>query len=203
MFVVADREPACYEEKEDFDKAKRHHRRCEEMVDTVRRWSRVLRHEITEYEARVGQLVGWLEAEHPKAVGVLDRMLTSLEAYLTLQPYGGDVTSVTGETTEQPGSAARSGDAPAPPSVAVGERPGSKSATTPDGKPDGTSDATAEPRADAGPDVTDGARSEVGAEAAAAAAMAAASGAAADASATSPATAEADAIEHKSADGQA
>jgi len=75
----------CHEEKEALDAAKRRLRRAEEQLEAVRHWRNKLQHEVAEYRARVGQLGGWLESDHPKAVAALERMHASLLAYVEMQ----------------------------------------------------------------------------------------------------------------------
>jgi hypothetical protein len=114
MMVDADgRPPACREEQLALEKAKRALRHAEEKVEIVKRWVRALRHEITEYEAREGQLTGWLEGEFPKAVTALERMASALAEYLaTTAPVGSETALATGE----PSAAASSSPAEVPPS---------------------------------------------------------------------------------------
>lgn len=75
----------CHEEQEALDMSKRRLRRAEEQLEAVKQWRNKLLHEVAEYQARAGQLGGWLETEHPKSLAALERMYASLSAYVTMQ----------------------------------------------------------------------------------------------------------------------
>ncbi len=85
MFALDDERRGCDEEKKAFEKAKRHLRHAQEKVDVVKKWARALSHDVSEYQASAGLLAGWLEGECPKALASLERMMTSLEAYLATE----------------------------------------------------------------------------------------------------------------------
>jgi hypothetical protein len=106
MMNVAGHTPECRDEKKALERAKRELAHAEEKVEKVRHWSRALRHEATEYQARAGQLTGWLEGEFPKAVAVLERMTAAIENYLAVTaPQGGEpiaATSDAGQSMAQP-----------------------------------------------------------------------------------------------------
>jgi exonuclease VII large subunit len=115
--AVAGQRPSCYEEKKALDRAKRRQRVAEEKVEAVRRWSHTADRESLHYRVAGGQFSGWLQAELPQAVAVLERMQTALEAYVSgPAPAGG---SSTGESpasepsAETPGEAAPPGTTPA------------------------------------------------------------------------------------------
>lgn len=81
--AVADQRPSCYEERKALDRAKRRLRTAEEKVETVRRWTHTSDRETLHYRVSAGQLSGWLQAELPQALAVLERMQAALEAYLS------------------------------------------------------------------------------------------------------------------------
>ena len=85
MFALDGERRGCDEEKKAFEKAKRHLRHAQEKVEIVKKWARMLSHEVAEYQAASGRLNGWLESECPKALAALERMMTSLEAYLATE----------------------------------------------------------------------------------------------------------------------
>lgn len=82
MFALEGERRGCAEEQKAFEKAKRHLRHAQEKVEIVKTWARTLSHETAEYQASTSELGGWLEGECPKALAALERMMTSLEAYL-------------------------------------------------------------------------------------------------------------------------
>jgi hypothetical protein len=118
MMNVAGHTPECRDEKKALERAKRELAYAEEKVAKVKHWSRALRHEATEYQARAGQLTGWLEGEFPKAVAALERMIAAIENYLAVTaPQGRDpsaATSDAGQSMAQPISAAMEQMAAAP-----------------------------------------------------------------------------------------
>ena len=90
----------CHEEQEALDAAKRRLRRAEEQLETVRHWRNKIQHETSEYQARAGQLGGWLETEQPKAIAALERMHETLAAYVAMQAPTAEVsTSGSGDAT--------------------------------------------------------------------------------------------------------
>lgn len=81
---IGDYQPACRDEKIALEQAKRKLRVAEEKVEVVRRWSRAVEHELTEYTGAVNQLTSWLQADQPRAMAELKRMLAALESYLAI-----------------------------------------------------------------------------------------------------------------------
>lgn len=79
---IGDYQPACRDEKLALERAKQKLRVAEEKVELVRRWTRAIEHELTEYAGAVNQLDGWLQADHPRAMADLKRMAAALESYL-------------------------------------------------------------------------------------------------------------------------
>ncbi|MEX2185765.1 MAG: hypothetical protein WD875_03180 [Pirellulales bacterium] len=83
----------CHEEQEALDLSKRRLRRAEEKLESVRHWRNKVQHETAEYQARAGQLGGWLETDHSKSIAVLERMQTALEAYVAMQAPTGEAST--------------------------------------------------------------------------------------------------------------
>lgn len=81
MFPIAGERPSCYEERAALKKAQARLVYCQEKGERVRHWQQTLRHELFEYEGRISQLVRMAEIDVPQAIGVLDRILRSLEEY--------------------------------------------------------------------------------------------------------------------------
>lgn len=82
MRKVAGHEPACIEEEKAYRKAKQRLADAEEKAKLVQRWAIRLRREMDEYRGRIGNFRRSLEGDVPRAVALLERTLTSLEAYL-------------------------------------------------------------------------------------------------------------------------
>lgn len=130
----------CHDEQEALDLAKRRLRRAEEQLEAVKHWRNKIQHEVAEYRARVGQLGGWLETEHPKAVAALERMQSALAAYVAMQAPTSEV-STSGSAGEATGMA-RDGEslpatnvADAPPSTAFDDGEIRAGVATPPGAP--------------------------------------------------------------------
>ncbi len=83
----------CHEEQEALDASKRRLRRAEERLEAVRHWRNKVQHETAEYQARSGQLGGWLETEQPKSIAALERMQTALAAYVAMQAPTSEVSA--------------------------------------------------------------------------------------------------------------
>lgn len=81
MRTVAGRRPSCIEEKVAYDKAKRRLQHCQDQIKHVQSWATKLRRESDEFRGRLAPLQRLLEGDIPKMVGLLERMMTILEAY--------------------------------------------------------------------------------------------------------------------------
>lgn len=82
MRTVAGRRPSCYEEQRDYQVARRRLQEARERADSVRRWARRLHQEADEYRGRTGKLKRFLESDVVKTLGLLERTLEALEAYV-------------------------------------------------------------------------------------------------------------------------
>ena len=78
---VADQRPACREQREELKMARVRREFCRAQIERVRHWRRALKHEIFEYEGRIGQLKRVLEQDIPRAIANLEKILRQLEAY--------------------------------------------------------------------------------------------------------------------------
>jgi uncharacterized protein YdaT len=79
---VADQRPSCREERAELEKSKRRLRVSEEKIEAVRHWTHVIDHEILELVGGMSQLAQWLQADLPRAQGVLKRLAAALEGYV-------------------------------------------------------------------------------------------------------------------------
>jgi hypothetical protein len=84
---VAGRPLACLDEKIALRKAQQRLAHAEEMVKVVNRWRNKLRHESNEYRGRIGQLQRCLESDLPRMLAMLERMSSSLEAYVSVAAH--------------------------------------------------------------------------------------------------------------------
>ena len=102
--TVAGHRPACIEEKQAVAHAKRQLEMAKEKVEVVKRWCFKIGQEVDEYRGRVGQLQQCLEGDVPRMLALLERMVDSLESYVSIKavehdPALGDVPSSDTEAT--------------------------------------------------------------------------------------------------------
>ncbi len=128
MTTVDGQRPACREQKAALATAKARLEYCREKADKVRHWQRSFRHEMFEYDGRIGQLRGLLDQQTPAARGVLARIVLRLEEYRVERPpespasLQSDVAAALASHTKAPQSAN-----PADPNENTAEKPVSQS----------------------------------------------------------------------------
>lgn len=81
MRTVAGRRPACMEEKQAYARAKLRLQYCQEQLQVVKQLANKIQHAADEFRGRLSGLLTMLEADLPKAVARLEKMLRTLEAY--------------------------------------------------------------------------------------------------------------------------
>jgi hypothetical protein len=79
-----DRPPSCIEEKKALEQAKRRLQIAESKLEVIPHWAVTIERAVNEYRASRSTFAYWLEADFPRAVAALGRMITSLEAYVAL-----------------------------------------------------------------------------------------------------------------------
>ena len=82
MRTVGGQRAACLEEIEAYRAAQRKLRMAEEKIDVVRRWAERVRRELDDYRGRTMGLRMALERDLPRTLGLLDRTISSLDAYV-------------------------------------------------------------------------------------------------------------------------
>jgi hypothetical protein len=96
------------EQKENVRKMKRRVEEAETKLETVKRWSPVFQHAVTEYQARSRPTADMLEGELKLALALLDRMTTALDAYIaTAPPSSGGNEPVANVTSTAPSAASQ------------------------------------------------------------------------------------------------
>ena len=85
MRRMDDYTPSCLQERKKVERLKQRVQFAEDKATAVRRWGSLLAREIDDFKIRSAQLATMLEADVPKALAVLDRVLQSLTAYIQLQ----------------------------------------------------------------------------------------------------------------------
>jgi len=78
-------EPSCMEEKKILERAKRRQQFAEEKLIVTRKWGQNFTRDATQYTSQASQLGDLLDADLPRALALLDRVLLSLEAYVGLE----------------------------------------------------------------------------------------------------------------------
>lgn len=86
IYRATDDRPACREERAELKKAQARQAYCREKSERVRHWSRTLKHELFEYQGRVGHLERVLEHDIPRASDALRQILRQLESYQLERP---------------------------------------------------------------------------------------------------------------------
>jgi hypothetical protein len=74
--------PPCTEQKKILAKAKRRLQLCEEKIKAVRRWARLVRAELNEFDGQMARMNNYLDTDVPRAAAALERMLRALEKYV-------------------------------------------------------------------------------------------------------------------------
>jgi hypothetical protein len=85
MFPIANERPSCYEERDALKKAQARLVYCQEKEERVRHWARSVRHELSEYDGRISQIVQLVEIDVPQAIGVLHKIVRHLEEYQSVR----------------------------------------------------------------------------------------------------------------------
>jgi hypothetical protein len=76
--------PSCSQERKKVERIRQRQELAQAKIQAVRRWSQVVAREVDEFKTRSAQLSTMLEADVPKALSTLDRILLSLDAYVQL-----------------------------------------------------------------------------------------------------------------------
>jgi hypothetical protein len=82
---MGDHEPSCHDEKKALQRAKLRWELTERKKEFVRHWQQAIDHAVSEYRAPRTQLAGWLDAEAPRGLAVLERLSQALESYVALE----------------------------------------------------------------------------------------------------------------------
>jgi hypothetical protein len=82
---IGERDPACIDEKKALARAQRRLELAQRKVEAVRHCTRAIDHAVDEFRGARTPLCIWLEAEAPKALATLRRMMDNLEDYVALQ----------------------------------------------------------------------------------------------------------------------
>ncbi len=80
--------PSCIDEKKALQRAQQRLEIAEQKSEAVRRWTRAIQHELNEFTGRMAQFAGVLENDLPKATAALERILMSLDRYVSASGPG-------------------------------------------------------------------------------------------------------------------
>jgi hypothetical protein len=106
--------PPCTEQKKVLAQAKRRQRLCEEKIKAVRRWVRVVRAELNEFDGQMARMNNYLDTDIPRAATALERMLRALDKYVqSTQPTAHR--SEPSASTSESGTGEKPADAPTQP----------------------------------------------------------------------------------------
>jgi hypothetical protein len=100
--------PSCYEQKKDYERAKRRLRYCEDQVRKVKQWAQIIRQELTQFDGQKAQMTVCIDTDLPRAIAAIGNMLNALERYAQATGNAGpSPTSVGSEEITKADSAAR------------------------------------------------------------------------------------------------
>jgi hypothetical protein len=114
--------PSCIEERKALERARHRRDYAEQKIESIRKWGHALEHDAAEYAGRANQLGSMLDVDLVAAIALVDRVLSSLEAYAGLKAP---------EATRTPPSKARS-PGTAPPLKPAATDDGSRAESEPD-----------------------------------------------------------------------
>lgn len=80
--------PSCIDEKKALQRAQERLQNAELKAEAVKRWGRAIQHELNEFTGRMAQFATMLEADLPKAVATLERILDALDRYTSMSGPG-------------------------------------------------------------------------------------------------------------------
>lgn len=106
MRRTGDFKPTCYDEQKALQRAKKRLELTRHMVKAIKSWTIKSAHEVDEYTSRAAQLNRCLDGDIPRAVALLENLLSSLEKYADLKtgPSLDDLyESAAEQDTENPG----------------------------------------------------------------------------------------------------
>jgi len=83
--IDEDQRASCVEEKKALERAKRRLQIAEDKVEVIPHWAVAIERAVNEYRGSRSQFVNWLEADFPRAVAALGRMISNLETYVHLE----------------------------------------------------------------------------------------------------------------------
>ena len=83
MRRTGDFRPTCYDEQQAVNKAKARLELCYKKIQIVKQWSVKAAHEVDEYRSRTNTLNRCIDGDIPRAVALLERMVSTLEKYST------------------------------------------------------------------------------------------------------------------------
>jgi len=81
MRKVAGHRPSCIEEKQALARAKRRLQHCQDQVRRTQQWATKIHQECDDFRARMSGLRRLLDADIPRMLARLEKMLTALEDY--------------------------------------------------------------------------------------------------------------------------
>jgi hypothetical protein len=96
---VADREPACIDEKRAVERATRRVATAQRKIEAVRRWTAAIDRAADDFRRARTQFATWLDIDVSRAAAALDQMSESLVTYISLEAPSEQVRPVAPEET--------------------------------------------------------------------------------------------------------
>jgi len=81
MAAMEGQSKSCIDEKKEVERATTRLRHCERQVKVTRQWRHKMRHATEEFDGKAARLAHYVEADLPKAIAALERMIAALEKY--------------------------------------------------------------------------------------------------------------------------
>ncbi|MGD0383631.1 MAG: hypothetical protein ABSA77_08930 [Thermoguttaceae bacterium] len=81
---IAEEHSSFVEEKKALERAKRRQQIAETKVEAIPHWAVRIERAVNEYRGSRSQFANWLDADFPRAVAALSRMISDLETYVRL-----------------------------------------------------------------------------------------------------------------------
>ena len=85
MRRVADRSPACIDEKRALERAKRRMDTARRKIEAVRHWAIALDRAADDFRRSVSQFTSWIDVDISRAVAALNQMSESLVTYISMK----------------------------------------------------------------------------------------------------------------------
>ncbi len=108
---VAEEHSSFVEEKKALERAKRRLQIAEAKVEAIPHWAVMIERAVNEYRGSRSLFANWLDADFPRAVAALSRMISDLEAYVRLAVPVDEQSPIASVSTTSGGDVQSAGEA--------------------------------------------------------------------------------------------